>query len=50
MNQFLRCILSLIIGLVVDKKEFNIIQKAFHELDSNHNGELNEASFQEKYG
>ena len=49
MDQFTRTILSLIIGLVVDKKQFGYLQKAFHEMDQDRTGELTQKNFENFY-
>jgi len=42
MDKFLRCILNLIIGLVVDKKELQLLKMAFEELDTDRSGAITE--------
>ena len=42
MDKFLRCILNLIIGLVVDKNELQLLKMAFEELDTDRSGSITE--------
>lgn len=46
MEQFVRCIINLIVGLCgFERKKLRALQQAFHELDHDHSGNLTKDHF-----